>query len=195
MIRAGLPLAVALFLGIAVTAMAGPALAQNTRPPAARPQANDQPIEIISDSLEVQQDKQVAVFTGNVDAVQGDMRLKADQLRVHYRQEGNNAQAARPARTPAPSDPATMNSSIDRIEAFGNVFVSSSTETGQGDQGVYDVARRTIVLEGKQVVLTRGQNVLRGSRMVMNLDTVNSTMEAAPSGRVRMLMVPEKKAN
>ena len=165
----------------------------------ARPQNNDQPIEIIADSLEVQQDKQLAIFTGNVDAVQGDMRLKADQLKVYYKQQSNTAPQGKPAPRPAAaaSDPATMNSAIERIEAFGNVFVSSSPETGKGDTGVYDVAKRTIVLEGKQVVLTSKQNVMRGKRVVMNLDTGNSTMDANPGQgeRVRVLMVPEKKAN
>ena len=42
------------------------------------------PIEITADSLEVLQDRKVATFTGNVDAVQGDLVLSADLLRVHY---------------------------------------------------------------------------------------------------------------
>ena len=42
------------------------------------------PIEITADSLEVLRNQQIATFTGNVDAVQGDMVLSADLLRVHY---------------------------------------------------------------------------------------------------------------
>jgi lipopolysaccharide export system protein LptA len=140
-----------------------------------------QQIEITADSLEVQQDKQVAIFSGNVDAVQGDIRLKADQLRVHYREggDGSRAQGGEPS------------SQIRRIDAVGNVFVSSPEETGKGDRGTYDVERRVIVLEG-QVVLTSGKNILRGNRATMNLDTGRSTMETAPGGRVRGLFVPSQ---
>ncbi len=40
------------------------------------------PIEITADSLEVENERQVATFRGNVDAVQGEMNLRADQLIV-----------------------------------------------------------------------------------------------------------------
>ena len=43
-----------------------------------------QPIEIEADNLEIQQDKQLAIFAGNVRAVQGTLRLRAQILRVHY---------------------------------------------------------------------------------------------------------------
>src|SRR5690606_31308422 len=73
----------------------------------------DQPIEINADSLEVQQDQQVAIFRGNVDAVQGQIRLRADEIKVHYRSnpEGNDQ----------------TDGTIVRIDAIGNVFVSSPT--------------------------------------------------------------------
>ena len=40
------------------------------------------PIEISADALEVQRDTGVAIFRGSVDAVQGKMSLRADQLTV-----------------------------------------------------------------------------------------------------------------
>ena len=78
----------------------------------------NQPIEITADSLEVQQDKQLAIFRGTVDAVQGEMNLRADVLVVHYRAREDNQ------------------NSISLIEAEGNVFVSSPTEMAQGDRGI-----------------------------------------------------------
>lgn len=146
----------------------------------------DQPIEISADSLEVQQDKQLAIFTGNVDATQGNIRLRADSLRVHYRQ--NEPAAQRPAQRPGPQQQADASGAISRIDATGKVFVSSPEETAQGDRGIYDVDKRVITLEGN-VVLTRGKNVLRGQKATMNLDSGRSVMEG---GRVRGLFVPEK---
>ena len=163
-----------------------------------RSQNNDQPIEITADKLEVQQDKQVATFSGRVEVIQGDTRLKAERLLVHYRQ--NNSQPAPNSRPPSQrpggaGSPggADIAQGISRIEAFGNVFVSSPTETGQGDTGVYDVDKKTITLEGREVVLTRGQNVLKGNRMVMNMDTGQSTLQVAPGERVRGIFVPEQR--
>lgn len=145
------------------------------------------PIEITADSLEVLQNEQIAIFTGNVDAVQGDMVLSADVLRVHYGGSGDDAAAA-----PA------GDGSIRRIEAEGNVFLSSPRETAQGEAGVYDVAANELTMEGG-VVLTRDDNVIRGERLEVDLVSGRSRMFAAvPSTeggtapqRVRALFTPE----
>lgn len=143
------------------------------------------PIEITADSLEVLQEQNIATFQGNVDAVQGDMVLSADQLRVHYRSGADGE--------PAPAG----DSSIRRIEAEGNVFLSSPRETAQGAVGTYDVAANRVTMEGS-VVLTRDDNVIRGERLEMDLVSGRSQMFAAiPSTeggdaaqRVRALFTP-----
>ncbi|HEY7598556.1 MAG TPA: LptA/OstA family protein, partial [Candidatus Limnocylindrales bacterium] len=129
-------------------------------------------------------------FTGNVDAVQGDMVLSADRLRVYYDGDEQNA-APGPAGT----------GSIRRIEAEGNVLMSSPRETAQGEAGVYDVAASQVTLDGA-VVLTRGDNVIRGQRLEVDLASgrsrvfaaVPSTEGGAPPQRVRALFTPEKKS-
>ncbi len=145
-----------------------------------------QPIEITADSLEVRRDKGFAVFTGNVDAVQGKMRLRADKLTVHYRPNGGKG-----------SGGAAAQGTISRMDAEGSVFVSSPDETAQGERGVYDVDRRIITLNGS-VVLTRGKNVIRGDRAVLNLETGVSRVESAGTTgkrrqRVKGLFIPQKK--
>lgn len=146
---------------------------------------SSQPIEVVSDQLEVQQNKNLAIFTGNVDAVQGDMHLKADKVTVHYRNDAN-------AEAKAEAAGATTGGTISKIVAEGHVFVSSPRETGQGDVGVYDVDAHKITLEGKQVVLTQGKNVIHGTRAVMNLATGRSVVTKG-GGRVHGLFVPNKK--
>lgn len=140
----------------------------------------DQPIEINADSLEVEQNQQVATFRGNVDAIQGQIRLRADELKVHYRNGGDDSASA-----------AGTAGAIVRIDAVGNVFVSSPTETAQGNVGVYDIDNREITLTG-QVVLTRGDNVLRGERLVLNMATGRSRIESGGE-RVRGIFVPSQK--
>ena len=135
------------------------------------------PIEITADSLEVDNQRQMATFRGNVDAAQGEMNLRADQLTVYYRSESNHQ------------------NSIRLIEAEGNVFLSSPTEMAQGDKGVYNLDADTIELVGS-VVLTRGNNVIRGDRLYMNLATgqskvVSDTVASGGQGRVKALFAPK----
>ena len=73
--------------------------------------------------------------------------------------------------------------SIKRIEAEGNVVLTQPGEIAQGDSGVYDPIADTLVLENN-VVLTRGENVVRGSRLDSNLATGVSVVSAPPGKRV-----------
>ncbi|MCH8188279.1 MAG: lipopolysaccharide transport periplasmic protein LptA [Proteobacteria bacterium] len=140
-----------------------------------------QPIEIEADNLEIQQDKQLAIFAGNVRAVQGTLRLRAQILRVHYLSRENRTGEGQ---------------SIAKIDAIGKVVFSSETETAQGDEGVYDVTAGIVTLTG-DVVLTRGESVIRGRRIILNLETGLSTVESGNDrtgggGRVRGLFVPQR---
>lgn len=160
-------------------------------------QNNNEPIDISSDTLEVQQDKQLAIFRGKVDVIQGDTRLRSDELFVHYRDR--NAQGAAPAsgaaqRAPArPAPQATTggpdSNSITKIEAKGNVFVSTPKERAQGDFGVYDVDKKTVTITGN-VLLTSDDSTLRCARAVMYQDTGRSTCDPAAGQRVRGVIIP-----
>ncbi len=150
------------------------------------------PIEISADSLEVAQEEQVATFVGNVDAVQGDLVLSADELKVHYEGKGSGVGIA-----------AGQSNTIRRIDAEGHVIIASPEETAEGDQGTYDVPAKMVTLEGK-VVLTRGANVIRGERLELDLVSGKSHMIGAPAsvadgdletsgGRVKALFTPKVK--
>ncbi len=54
---------------------------------------NGKPIEITADRLVVNQQDRVATFSGNVDAVQGDMSLKANEIKVFYADQAKSDQA------------------------------------------------------------------------------------------------------
>jgi lipopolysaccharide export system protein LptA len=174
-LRAGAALLLALLAG-------GPLTAQSLR------HDSSLPIEITADRLEVLQQQQLATFSGNVDAVQGDLVLSADQLRVYYDQ----------ADAPAGAAAAGGGRAIRRIEAVGNVFVTSPRETAAGEFGIYDVATSLITLEG-QVVLTQDDNVIRGQRLEVDLASGRSQVFAAvpsaegggPGERVRAIFTPQ----
>ncbi|MEC9345078.1 MAG: lipopolysaccharide transport periplasmic protein LptA [Pseudomonadota bacterium] len=137
----------------------------------------DKPIEIQADNLQVDRDARVAVFTGNVDARQGRMTLKADQLRVHYREGG---------------DAGASGGNISLIEAIGNVEVSTETERATGAAGAYDVDKGIITLQGG-VRLYGKQSVLTGNQVVMDLNSGQSRLGG--QGRVTATFDPTKSGN
>ncbi len=157
-------------------------------------QGNNEPIDISSDTLEVQQDKQLAIFRGKVDVIQGDSRLRSDELFVYYKDRAAQ-QGAQPQRQPAqrpaaaPGAAGADSSSISKIEAKGNVFVSTPKERAQGDFGVYDVDKKTITITGN-VLLTSDESTLRCARAVMYQATGRSTCEPAAGQRVRGVIIP-----
>ncbi len=147
------------------------------------------PIEITSDMLEVDQNTHVATFTGKVVAVQGQMHLTADRMRVFY----IAGDAPRPARAEGAAQ------SIEKIEVEGTVLMTTPTETARGQAGVYHAQSDTLTLTG-EVVLTQGKNVLKGAHLVYSMATGKSMMKnaggqavsGAKPDRVRALFVPEK---
>lgn len=148
-----------------------------------------QPIDITADQLEVVQPESKAIFTGNVVAIQGTIKLKADKMTVFYKKKDG---AASTSGTPEAS-------SISKVEALGNVFLSRPEETATGARGLYDVDKKMLWLNDN-VVLTRAQNVLKGKQLEYNMQTGRSVVTsdtAVPGGggRVHGLFVPEKKKN
>lgn len=150
---------------------------------------SSQPIEVVSDNLEVFQEQQKAIFSGNVIATQGNINMRAATMTVYYRDTGAED---------APESTGMAGEGIYRIDAEGDVFFASPLETAQGQTAVYDVDGSTITLVGN-VLLTRENNVLRGTQMVYNLGTGRSVLSSAASaggnagGRVRGLFVPKNK--
>jgi len=120
------------------------------------------PIEVAADTFEVRQAEQLAVFSGDVDATQGEMRLQAQEVQIHYQTgEGNSSE-------------------ITQLDATGEVHVSSPRETARGDWAVYDVLAETVTMGGN-VVLTQGPNVIQGDQLVINLVTGRSRIQGGAS--------------
>jgi len=61
------------------------------------------------------------------------------------------------------------------------VVVRSPSETATGQFGIYDLDRKLITLIGN-VQLTRGQNRVAGSRLVIDLDSGRAVIDGGPPG-------------
>ena len=154
-------------------------------------QNRDQPVRIQAASLEVREKDKLATFTGDVHVINGDTELFCRTLVVFYDEEvtgstGRNMKAADAG--PGGSQ------QIRRIEAKGGVKVVQKDQHATGDSAIFAMRENTVTLIGS-VVVTRGADVLRGQRLVVNLTDGVSRMEG---GRVDAFIdttrkPPEKK--
>ena len=141
----------------------------------------DKPVQIEAATLEVRDKDKVATFSGNVHVVQGDTTMRCKTLVVHY---DNTATAGMKSATPGPGG----QQQITRLEAKGGVVVTQAEQTATGDTGLFDMRANTITLLGN-VVVSQGGSVLRGERLVVDMTTGVSKVDAGASrGPVRMLI-------
>lgn len=140
------------------------------------------------DSVEYWSQRRMAVARGNAVVVTNDgRRVRADTLVAHFAESPAPAAAPRPAATagePAPS-------SLDRVEAFGNVEIRTAEEVVRGDRGVYSPNSRLARLLGN-VRITRGDNTLAGQEAIVNMETGVARLISAPGARVQGLVVPQQ---
>ncbi|MGF1553255.1 MAG: lipopolysaccharide transport periplasmic protein LptA [Paracoccaceae bacterium] len=167
---AGACLAIALGAGLAI-----PAAAQSQGPFGGFKHDNTQPIEITSDSLEVRQDEQLAIFSGQVVAGQGTLRLTAERVEVYYDEDQDDAETG----------------AIRRMRAEGDVLLSNGSETARGAWGEYDVEAGTMTMGG-DVVLTQGQNAINGESLVIDLEAGTGRVEGRTGGRVKSVFNPSR---
>ena len=152
-------------------------------------QNHDQPVHIEAATLEVRDKDKVATFSGDVRVTQGDTNMRCKTLMVFYEQDDAKADQSKSlkAATPGPGG----QQRIKRLEARGGVVVTQKDQTATGETGVFDMKSNTVTLNG-EVVMTQGQNVLRGDRLVVNLTSGVSRVESGKNGRDRVqgLFVP-----
>jgi lipopolysaccharide export system protein LptA len=165
---------------------------------------NDQPVQIEAASLEVRDKNKLATFSGDVQVVQGDTTMKCQKLLVFYGQEIGIAQqggGGTELKPPQASQPGSKNpQNIRRIEAHGGVTVVTKDQSASGDLGIYDLQAKTITLTGN-VVVSQGQNVIHGEKVVVDTVTGNAKVESSNQGggatpsRVRALIQPRQDQN
>lgn len=152
-------------------------------------QNRDQPVHIEAATLEVRDKQKQATFSGDVRVKQGDTGLRCKSLVVFYEQSGESTDSSKTlqAANPGPSG----EQRIKRLEARGSVVVTQKDQTATGELGIFDMKTNTVTLTGNPVIMTQGQNVLRGGKLVVDLTSGVSRVEAGKSGQgVQMLVQP-----
>ena len=132
--------------------------------PAAKPLAGDSnaPINISSDSFQADLNAKTGTWSGNVIVTQADTKIRANSVRM-----------------------LTVNGKTDKVLASGNVVVDSP-KSGiiTGENGVYSVVPRTVVMTGN-VVLKKGKDVMRGTQLNVNLVTGQAVLGGGVKGQTQ----------
>lgn len=128
-----------------------------------------QPIEILSQQLEVLQQENKSIFSGDVVATQGDMTLAADRLVVYFVEENQ----------------------IDRLEATGRVRFSQLDRVATADRAVYRQQDETLLLQGNASVV-QGENSVQGDEIMFYVRENRSVVKGSSQKRVKAVIVQEK---
>jgi lipopolysaccharide export system protein LptA len=122
------------------------------------------PVEVIAESFSVNNADGMAVFSGNVQVTQGEMKLAAAEVRVEYGED---------------------QSQIDRLIASGGVTITNLGDEAKAAEAVYTIETGVIVLTG-DVRLAQGPSTLTGQKLTINLKDGTGIME----GGVTTTFVP-----
>lgn len=161
---------------------------------------SNEPVNVEADNLEVREKDQAATFTGNVQVVQGDSTLRSKELTIFYYGDAGKPADGKSPQQPQPKQGATSGPAgtpsapqgrdIRRLEAEGNVVVISKDQKATGQRGVFDMPSNTVTLTGG-VVVSQGDNVIRGDRLHVDLTSQRSRIDsAAGGGRVQGVFKP-----
>jgi len=112
--------------------------------------------------LEIQDKLQRALAQGSVRARQGALQVTSDRAEVLYSSSIVDSGGAPPE--------------ISQVRASGNVVVTRPGEKATGAYAIYDLNKRTITMIGN-VVLNRGANIVRGGRLVINLNNNAASLD------------------
>lgn len=144
---------------------------------------------IEADSLNVEDDRGQAIFSGKVVVVRGGHRIAADQLTVDYGKSGGAGQDG---------------GQLKQIKAKDHVTVRTpDNQVASSDWLIYDSARNQMTMGGN-VTVAQGGNVIHGEKLLVDLNTGESHFETrsqdaaagepgtpASSGRIQVLITPQ----
>ncbi len=143
--------------------------------------ADQAPISIEADQMESVRKDDAVLFTGNVEARQGDLAIHADEMTVYYQKTSGGEVAVVADRE-----------SIRKFVARGHVKIVRLDWVATGDEVQYLSEERQVILSGNTKVRQEG-NIISGDRVILFLDEGRSVMEgSADGGRVKGIFYPSR---
>jgi lipopolysaccharide export system protein LptA len=133
--------------------------------------AADAPIHVEANKMTSTEKSNSVVFTGDVDAKQGDVRIRSDEMTVFYHdidssdgkgQEKDKKKAAQPTEKKTTQQ-------VEKLICVGNVEVTRGEWLGTGKKMVYLSKERQVILTDNAKAW-QGQNMVSGDKIIYYLD-------------------------
>jgi len=135
------------------------------------------PVEISARTMDVRDAKAVARFDGGVRARQGDMVMTTPVLTTHY--DGQLGLFNAPS---TGKHAKRIPMKLRFVRATNPVTVTSGKDVrASGQSAEFDMVANTVTISGN-VVLKRGRQIVRGDKLVVDLNTGLSRMKKAGPG-------------
>lgn len=136
-----------------------------------------EPIQIEADKVEIINDIYRATLIGNVKVVQGKTIVNAQKVDIFYLPEKERN---------------LTKTGIREIIAFGVVAIKSDDNLATGEKLEIDFLTETAILSGKEIFLSKGENVIKGCELTVELSTGNSKFGKC---RTSFIAMPNTNAN
>ncbi|HVX37522.1 MAG TPA: LPS export ABC transporter periplasmic protein LptC [Hyphomicrobium sp.] len=138
------------------------------------------PYDVTSDRLDVDDNAKTALFTGNVVTVQGNFTIQSAEMTAYYTGR---------AGLEASDDKGKSGAALTRIKAKKSVLVvSKDGQKATGDWAEVNVKTNMATLGGA-VVLTQGKNIVRGTKLLIDMTTGEATIKTEPTASSESSMV------
>lgn len=140
---------------------------------------SSEPIHIEADRMISQEQENSVVFIGNVDANQGQVTIRSDEMTVYYTQNDKTKGK-------------TQSSKVKKLICKGNVEITQDDWLGTGKRMDYFAKDRKVILSG-DAKAWQGQNMVSGKTITYYLDEKRSIVEQDTSkpGRVKAVIHPD----
>ncbi len=134
--------------------------------------ANDAPIHVESNRMTSTEKSNSVVFTGEVDAKQGDVRIRTDEMTVFYT-AADDTKAKK-------DDKKKTSQQVEKLLCNGNVEITRGEWLGTAKKMVYLSKERQVILTDNAKAW-QGQNMVSGDKIIYYLDEGRS--EVVGSGK------------
>ena len=142
------------------------------------PGAEEGPLVITSDTLEIDNEKKSVTFTGNVTAKKDDWVIHCIKMILLYSEAAAGSAAE------------SEKMQVEKIVATGDVRVlRSGGGEAAAQEAVYYQADEKIILTGKPVV-RQGEDFVEGSKITLFLQDNRSIVEGSEKEKVRAVIAP-----
>ncbi len=152
------------------------------------PETENDYIRVTSDKMELDMESNIAQFMGNVLAVQGETRIRADSLKIEYKPETETEEKS-----------VSSTADIDREEAIrkiiaeGNVRIRFEEMVASTELAEYITETSVLTLTGQNSVITSGKNTITGSRIIFNRTEGRITVQRSESQPVKAQFYSEER--